>query len=88
MAKYTLKYCGVNTARFLKYIWLFFNNMQEKINVMNIFKVNEMLCATWYLLYNSKDIENTHGGVLLLVKLQALACNLTESNIFHVCFSR
>ena len=27
-----------------------------------------------------KTWQNSHGGVLLLVKLQALACNLTKSN--------
>ena len=27
-----------------------------------------------------KKPENTHGGVLLLVKLQASACNFTKSN--------
>ena len=26
----------------------------------------------WYHLYNLKDVKNTNGGVLLLVKLQAL----------------
>ena len=25
----------------------------------------------WYRLYNQKTVKNTHGGVLLLVKLQA-----------------
>ena len=29
-----------------------------------------MLCTIWYHLYNLKNVENTHGGVLLLVKLQ------------------
>ena len=29
-----------------------------------------MRCAIWYHLYNLKNVENTHGGVLLLVKLQ------------------
>ena len=28
-------------------------------------------CAIWYHLYNSKNVKNAHGGVLLLVKLQA-----------------
>ena len=28
-----------------------------------------MLCAIWYHLYNLKNVKNTHGGVLLLVKL-------------------
>ena len=31
-----------------------------------------MRCAIWYHLYNLKN-ENTHGGVLLLVMLQAKA---------------
>ena len=30
-----------------------------------------MRCAVWYHLYNLKNVKNTHGGVLLLVKLQA-----------------
>ena len=34
-----------------------------------------MLCTIWYHLYNLKTVNNTHGGVLLFVKLQALACN-------------
>ena len=29
-------------------------------------------CANWYHLYNLKSVKNPHGGVLLLVKLQAL----------------
>ena len=28
-----------------------------------------MLCAIWYHLHNFKYVKNTHGGVLLLVKL-------------------
>ena len=34
-----------------------------------------MLCAIWYNLYNLKNVKNTHGGVLLLMKLQALVCS-------------
>ena len=30
-----------------------------------------MRCAIWYHLYNLKSVKNTHGGVLILVKLQA-----------------
>ena len=36
-----------------------------------------MRCAIWYHLYNLKNVKNTHGGVLILVKLQAEACNFT-----------
>ena len=31
-------------------------------------KANVMRCANWYHLYNLKNVENTHGGVLILVK--------------------
>ena len=30
-----------------------------------------IFCAISYHLYNFKNVKNTHGGVLLLVKLQA-----------------
>ena len=30
-----------------------------------------MRYAIWYHLYNLKNVKNTHGGVLNLVKLQA-----------------
>ena len=33
-------------------------------------------------------MKNTHGRVLILVNLQALACNFTKINILHGCFSR
>ena len=40
-----------------------------------------MRCAIWYDLYNLKNVKNTtRGGVSLLVKLQASACNFTKSN--------
>ena len=35
-----------------------------------------MFCAVRYHLYNSKNVKNTHGGVLLLVKLQAFSLQL------------
>ena len=28
-------------------------------------------CAIWYNLYNLKNLKNTHGGLLVLLKLQA-----------------
>ena len=39
-----------------------------------------MRYAIWYDLYNLKNVKNTHGGVLILVKLQASACNFTKIN--------
>ena len=41
---------------------------------------NDTLCTTWYYLDNLKNVKNTHGVVLLLVKLQVYACNFTKSN--------
>ena len=32
-----------------------------------------MRCAIWYHLHNLKNVKNTHGGVLILAKLQAEA---------------
>ena len=40
----------------------------------------EKLCVIWYYLYNLKNVKNTHGGVLLLVKLQTKTCNFTKSS--------
>ena len=39
-----------------------------------------MRCAIWYHLYNLKNVKNTHGEVLNLVKFQAKACNFTKIN--------
>ena len=36
-----------------------------------------MRCAIWYRLYNFKNVKNTHGGVLFLVK-----------TLLHAYFSR
>ena len=40
-----------------------------------------VLCAIWYHCCNLKNVKNTYGRVLLLVKLQA------EVTLFHGCFS-
>ena len=47
---------------------------------MGIIMKYVILCATWYHLYNFKNVKNTHGGVLLLVKMQGSACKFTKSN--------
>ena len=50
----------------------------------------ETLCAIWYDLYNLKNVKNTHGGALLLVKLHVKACSFNKSNtpLLYRCFSR
>ena len=39
-----------------------------------------MRCVIWYYLYNFKNVKNTNGGVLFLVKLETEACNFAKSN--------
>ena len=39
-----------------------------------------MRCAICYYLYNFKKVKNTHGGVLILVTLQASVCKFTKIN--------
>ena len=39
-----------------------------------------MRCAVWYHLHNLKNMEKTHGRMLVLVKLQPEACNFTKTN--------
>ena len=39
-----------------------------------------MFCAICYHLCNLKNVKNTNGGVLLVLKLHAKACNFTKSN--------
>ena len=41
-----------------------------------------MRCGIWYHFYNLQNVKNTHGGVLILVKLQGLKLTLP-----HGCFS-
>ena len=43
-------------------------------------------CAIWYHLCNLKNLKNTHEGVLILVKLQAPACNFTKINTLSWVF--
>ena len=37
-----------------------------------------MFITIWYHLYNLKNLKNTHGGVLRLIKLQDSSCNFTN----------
>ena len=38
-----------------------------------------MPCSLWYHLFNLKNVKSTQRGLILLVKLQAEACNFTKS---------
>ena len=45
-----------------------------------------MLCAIWYHLRNLNNVKNTHGGLILLVELQASATLQLHSSmgVFYV----
>ena len=43
-----------------------------------------VLCAIWYHLHNLKNVKNTYGGVLLLVKLQATLKEHFTMGAFHI----
>ena len=45
-----------------------------------------MFCAIWYLLYNFKNVENTNGGVILLLKLKPSAYNFTKNDALPLVF--
>ena len=47
-----------------------------------------MLRAIWYDLCNLKNVNSTHGGELLLVRLHVEVCNFIKSNIPPLVFSR
>ena len=64
--------CHQNIQNFYKHVEIRVNSFFNEQHVMR--------CAIWYLLYNSKNVKNTHGGVLILVKLQVSACNFTKIN--------
>ena len=47
-----------------------------------------MRCAIWYHMYNFKNVKNTQGGVILLVKLEAQPATLLKVTLFDGYFSR
>ena len=70
-----------------------------KKNLYKIYKIYKSIqmpqkyvvrCVIWYHMYNLKNVKNTHGGVVLSVKLQALlqVSTLLRVTLLHWCFSR
>ena len=47
-----------------------------------------MRCVILHHLNNLKNVKNTHGGVLLLVKLLAEAYKFAKVTLLHKCFPR
>ena len=65
MAKHT---CGVNTKRFLKYVWPFFNIMQEKVDYFVSLKKNFAVgYISTYSSTNKRDVmlkRNSSSGTI------------------------
>ena len=59
---------------FPKNLLLFFNSHVSIVNSKVMFR------AIFYHLHSLKNVKNTHGGVLLLVKIKIFACNFTKGN--------
>ena len=51
------------------------SRQQIFLNTIWTFKIM-IICAIWYHLYCLKNVKNTHGGVLLLLKLQTKSLQL------------
>ena len=66
------------------YISLFTENVERVIYAILrepcMIYTYEMRCAICYHLYNSKNVENAQGEVLLLLKFRLKACSFTKSN--------
>ena len=43
---------------------------QERLQLQGLPVLVHIRCAIWYYLYNLKNVKNTHGAVLLLVKVK------------------
>ena len=43
---------------------------QERLELQSLPALVHIRCAIWYYLYNLKNVKNTHGAVLLLVKVK------------------
>ena len=59
-------------------------NFRHAVHCMSGAVKNMMRCAIWYYLYDLKDVKDTHGGVLILVK----PATLLKLTFLHGCFSR
>ena len=81
-----VSYCLFLCFKLLKYfignqsVYCNRHDMQFLFRLFIVLNLYVMICAIWHYLYNLKNVKNTQGGVLLLVKLQAITCNSTEGN--------
>ena len=83
----TSRFCNQSCTECIELLW---DILQSAFPVTKTrLFIYVMFCATWYHLYNLKFVKNTHGGVLLLVKLQGKRLQLywkyhSSMGVFHV----
>ena len=69
---------------YLNYLTIAYYKFSAKILSLNHLNYSYhslyvMFCAIWYHLHNLKNVKNTHGGVILAMKLQSSAGRFTKS---------
>ena len=71
--KLNISYPLIHTRNFSENIAYVLNEWSKGITELDLSTLIVMRCAIWYHSYNLKNVKNIHGGVLLLVKLQAIS---------------
>ena len=74
---FTLCYFGLNPGRDLYFLVMqkvlyshgLWRQIACKPQSITSMRLNVVRCAIWQHLYNLKSVKNTHGGVLLLVRI-------------------
>ena len=69
-----------STLLFCRHQEIFQKKLIDGIIGLLTWLIIAVLCAIWYHVHNLRNVKNPHGGVLLIVKLQASACNFIKSN--------
>ena len=77
---FTKKALKQYTGTFFIFLLLFQVLSYPQQLLLLMFDIYVVRCVIWYHSHNFKNMKNTHGGVLILVKLQASACNITKIN--------
>ena len=100
LSSYMLQVCEIRFSIFERsYFWKMSSITQISSNGIESFTfldvtVTRRNCKifdalrVWYHLNNLKNVKNTHGGELLLLKLQVEVCNFSEALFLLGCYSR
>ena len=82
MIQISISDCGYwfieNFYKYFFEIVIWNGDSRNACDTLSMFLSYVMLWAIWYYLYNLKIEKNTHGGELLLVKLQVFSLQLPQ----------